>query len=159
MIECTIDTHILADLLKQYSSGKNNLPLIESEFITPKISNALNSCIESDGFNGVIVASSFAFIEIINQFKLVSDNKFELSKVIGILRQPPNWFIVEPYTMQTVYFLTLVPKYNLDGNSVEMADAIHIATAMQRGPNTYIATHDKIMSRINYDNLGIRHLL
>lgn len=159
MIECIIDTHVLADLLMQYSSGKPNLPLIESEFITPNILEKLNSCIESDGFEGIVVTSSFSFIEVINRFQVVSKGLFDLPKVVGILKQPPNWFIIEPYSINTVYFLVLIPKYNLDGKSVELADAIHIATAMQRGPNTFIATHDKILSRLNFENLGIRHLL
>lgn len=159
MIECVIDTHVLADLLTQYSSRNRTKLLNESSFLTKNILKKINDCIVSDGFTGTISASSFAFIEIINQFETVSKNQFKLSKVIGILTQPPDWFITEPFTIETITFLTKIPKYNLKGNAIELADAIHVATAMQRGPNTYLATHDGILKDINYKNLGIFHLL
>jgi predicted nucleic acid-binding protein len=158
MIECTIDTHILAEILMQYSSAKPNLPLTETEFLTLKILSKVNQCILSGGFDGIVVASAFAFIEIINQFQNVSKGKFSLSKLIGLLNQPPDWFIVEPYSSETAKFLISVPKYNLLQENVELADAIHVATAMQRGPQTYLATLDGVLSRLNYKNLGIKHL-
>ncbi len=158
MIECIVDTHILAEILIQYSAIKPNSSLTETEFLTPKILSKINPCIESDGFNGVVVASTFAFIEILNQFQKVSKGLFELPKLIGLLNQPPSWFIVEPYNIETVYHLISVPKYNLKRERVELADAIHVATAIQRGPNTFLATHDGILSRLNYQNLEIIHL-
>jgi predicted nucleic acid-binding protein len=159
MIECTVDTHILAELLMQYSAAQPNKLFEQTELLTSNITETINICVESNGYNGVVVASSFAFVEILNQFTIVSKGQFELSKVIGILEQPPGWFIVEPYTSQTVHNLIFIPKYNLDGESVELADAIHVATAIQRGPNTLLATHDGILSRINYNNHGIALLI
>ncbi|MEP7317094.1 MAG: hypothetical protein ABI921_00075 [Panacibacter sp.] len=159
MIECTIDTHILAEILIKYSALKPNSLFDENELLTSKILNKINTCIDSNGFEGVVIASTFAFIEIINQFQKVSKGMFNVSKLIGLLNQPPDWFIIEPYTKETAFYLISVPKYNLNHESVELADAIHVATAIQRGPNTFLATHDGVLSRLNYKDLGIIHLL
>lgn len=159
MIECTVDTHILADMIVQYSAAKPNALMSQTEFLSPKILSKINLSIQSHGFEGVIVASAFAFIEIINQIKKVSKGQFDFPKIIGLLQQPPDWFIVEPYNIDTVNKLILVPKYNLSQQGIELADAIHVATALQRGLGTFLATHDGVLSRINYTTLGIFHLL
>lgn len=159
MIECTVDTHVLAEILMQYSTSKPNLTLERTDILTEKILKIVNTCIESNGFSGVVVASTFAFIEIVNKFKAVSKGKFNLSILIAVLNQPPDWFVIEPYSSDTVKKLIKVPKYNLSQESVEMADAIHVATAMQRGPNTYLATHDGVLANLNYKNLELNHLL
>jgi hypothetical protein len=158
MIECVIDTHVLSDLLIQYNSGKPNEPVIESFFLTKKIRQILNRCIVSDGFDGVVVASTFAFIEILNQFSLISKNQFSISKIVGLLNQPPEWFIIEPFSIETTKKLIEIPKFNLRGEKIELADAIHVATAMQRGPNSILATHDGILTGLNFNKLQLMHI-
>jgi len=158
MIETVVDTHVLADLLKQFTFNKPNRQLGETEFLTSNILKKINSSIESNGYEGSVVTSSFGFVEILNQFEKIRDSRYELSRIIAILRQPPDWFIVEPFTKETVYNLIKIPKYNLKGDSIELADAIHVATAIQRGPMTYLATHDGRLKSIDYVPLKIQLL-
>jgi predicted nucleic acid-binding protein len=158
MFECTVDTHILAEIMMQYSPSTPKAVLVETEFLTDKVVNKINEAISTDGFSGTIIASAFAFVEIINQMERVSKNKFDVSRVIGFLKQPPEWFIVEPYSHDTVKIMVSVPKFNLRNENVELADAIHVATAMQRGPGTFLATMDGVLTRLSYRNLGIVHL-
>lgn len=155
MIECTVDTHILAEILMQYNSALPFLPLIETEILQSGIVRKLNTCICSEGVEGIIASSAFAFIEIINQFDTVSRNGFSISKLLAFIQQPPDWFIVEPYNLETNYHLIKVPKINTIGENVELADAIHVATALQRGPNTMLLSLDGVLSRINFQNLNI----
>ncbi len=158
MIECTVDTHILAEILMQYNPARAELPLVSTESMGPSISKKLNICIESAGFEGVIIASAFAFVEIVNQFKKVSKEKFNMARCIGMLNQPPDWFIVEPFDATTIFHLISVPKFNLKQINIELADAIHVATAMQRGPKTVLVTNDGVLNNLNFDNLNIEVL-
>lgn len=158
-MECIIDTHILADLLKQYNSGRPNQPLQESKFISKRISHVLNQFIQTEGYNGVIVASTFAFIEILNKFNEIAQDAFDLKKVVGILSQPPDWFVIEPFSGETNRQLISVPKINTNGENIELADAIHVATALQRGPNTMLATHDQTLRNLDFASLNIIHLI
>ncbi len=158
MIECTVDTHIVADIFKQYSSAHPNLLLNESNFLTGKIHKFVNECIESNGSESVVITSSFAIVEIVNQFKKISNSEFDIAKLIGILQQPPEWLIIEPFNHETAYYLISVPKY-IGYHSIELTDAIHVATALQRGPNTFLATYDGILKKINYKSLNLNLLL
>lgn len=158
-MECIVDTHILGDILCQFNAAKPNQTLQESRFITRNIAKVLNQCVESEGYSGVVVSSTFAFIEILNKFEEISESRFGIERIIAILNQPPDWFIIEPFSLETNRKLILVPKTNLAGESIELADAIHVATALQRGPSSFLATHDQTLRKLNFDLLELKHIV
>jgi hypothetical protein len=78
--------------------------------------------------------------------RLTSEGESDLPQIIWILQQPADWLVIEPLAKDTSNRLIEAPKYNKNGKSIELADAIHIATAMQRGPGVLLATHDTALT-------------
>lgn len=142
MSDCVIDTHVLGDLISQFNPMKPLNRISESKFISKLICDELNKKILLDGVGGLIVASGFAFVEIANKFEEISNKRFKLERFCNFLTQPPNWFLVEPLGIDTTEYYAQVPKYSTKNESIELTDAFHAATAIQRGPRTILATSD-----------------
>lgn len=142
MRDCVIDTHILVEILSQYDSKYSDTLLVKNSILSDKMVEVFNNIIENEGIEGKIVASTLAFVEILNQFNHIAKNKFDRFKLYGFIQQPPEWFEIEVLDLNTVNYYKNLPKFNNSNVNIELADALHVATAYQRGPSTQLATLD-----------------
>lgn len=155
--ECVLDTNFLAELITQYDFKYPNELLKINGIFTKKVVNLVNSIIANEEVGGRIVASSLAFVEISNKFSEISESesRFGKSKMLNFIKQPPIWFIIEPLDINTCKKFISIPKNTYNDKKIELTDACHVATAMQRGKDTYFATTDQKIWDINYQNLEI----
>ena len=107
----------------------------------------VNDIIDDDDDNGFIIASTFAFVELINKFDVVFSNIITIERLLSILAQPPSWLIIEEINTETALYFCDVPN-SVDGENVSSDDAVHVATAMQRGDNILFLTTDHILSKM-----------
>ena len=66
--ECVLDTSFLAELLTQYDFAYPLMELSERGIFTQKVTKILNTIIKNPDIGGRIVASSTAFVELLNKF-------------------------------------------------------------------------------------------
>ncbi len=107
----------------------------------------VNEIIEDEDDNGYIIASSFAFVELINRFDVVFEGTITIERLMSILVQPPSWLIIEDINEETAMNFCDVPN-SVEGENVSSDDAVHVATAMQRGDNILFLTTDHILSKM-----------
>ena len=67
--------------------------------------------------------------------------------------QPPSWFIVENLSIDTAIQYCNVPLY-VGEEAVSSDDAVHIATAMQRGDKITFLTTDHILNKLQIKNIS-----
>ena len=150
-----VDTHILAEILKQFNPRFPNNGLVKNELLKSSFINLLNPSIISDGYEGKIVASIFAFIEIYNKFDEISDKLFTKEKVYNFIRQSPEWFVIEDINMETIFHYNQLPKKSQKGEELAVEDAVHVATTMLRGPNSILITKDHVIHDMRIDNIEV----
>jgi len=107
----------------------------------------VNDIIGDDDENGFIIASTFAFVELINKFDVVFSGTITIERLVSILVQPPSWLIIEDININTALNFCDVPSL-VDGENISSDDAVHIATALQRGDNILFLTTDHILSKM-----------
>ncbi len=148
-----VDTCVLAGILLQYNPVAPHDKLVESPFLKQDMLKLLNKIIEdrlSD--SGYVIASIFAFVELINKMKSIFGEKLSLERINSVISQPPSWLIIEPMDVQTANFFCDVPDM-VDGENVSSDDAVHVATAMQRGDKLTFLTTDHILKKLKLDNI------
>ena len=62
--------------------------------------------------------------------------------VKGFMLQPPSWFIVEPMTDVTARYFSNIPNCTAKYEPISSDDAVHLATALQRGDDVKFLTSD-----------------
>ena len=105
-----VDTCVLAGILLQYNPVAPHDKLVESPFLKQDMLKLLNKIIEdrlSD--SGYVIASIFAFVELINKMKSIFGEKLSLERINSVISQPPSWLIIEPMDVQTANFFCDVP--------------------------------------------------
>lgn len=151
-----VDTCVLADILAQYNPLKPHERLAESPFLKKNMVKLVNRIVEDvDGDSGYIVASSFAFVELINKIGTIFSGSMKIERMMSIMSQPPSWLIIEPLNEQTANFFCDVPNV-VNGEHVSSDDAVHVATALQRGDNLSFLTTDHILKNMAFE--GIKFL-
>jgi predicted nucleic acid-binding protein len=140
-----VDTHVLSDIIQSYDSNKEFDPLNSNE-IPKKILDIINQIINSKGDFGYVVSSPLAFIEIANQFDIISTDKYTYARFRSFIRQPPGWFLIEPISLECVKALHDIDQFVTVANKlvpIEINDAIHVATAIARDKyNALIGSKD-----------------
>lgn len=149
--DVVLDTHVLADIIYQYYNFNilNGGDFREDGFVSKGVADKLNQIVkrylyEEDFKFGIVVTSIFSFVEIVRQFRKISDNKFSLNQFKAFVTQPPIWLTIIPLSMDLYPFFYHVPKNVLIGNelkAIEWPDAVHCATYLSR-ENAFIATAD-----------------
>lgn len=165
MADVILDTNLLADLMAQYYDQAYsdrgffiNYKTLNSELIR-EINKIIAWHTESDwgdiSFNspGLIIASTFAFVEIARKFQVIVDGRFTLEQFAAFIDQPPEWFFISSVDSTLVPYLAELPAEvrlsNGDVKPIELADAIHLATAMSRD-EYLIATTDARMRKVGF---------
>ena len=69
-----------------------------------------------------------------------------------MMNQPPSWLIVEEVNNETAANYCDVPV-SVEGENVSSDDAVHVATAMQRGDDILFLTTDHVLSKLKLPNI------
>lgn len=146
-----VDTCVMADII--ISLGANNdLNPVEGTYLSADMLPILSRIKEDERFSKV-VTSAFTFVELINKFASIFDGTdVSIEKLYALMKQPPEWLIIEPVNELTEHSYCDVPTI-VEGENVSMDDAIHIATAIQRKDEIVFLTSDHILRKINLPNI------
>jgi len=160
MQDIVLDTSILSEFLAQYfqqrqKNGHFTANHVEaSTLLNQRVVKEIRGIIKSydNMSNHLVVASTFAFLEIARKFAEVSANRYSIEQFSGFIDQPPEWFLVAPLDESLFLDLLRIPPYvTMPGGqlkNIEWADAIHLATALSR-ENCLLATTDSRLKQIN----------
>ena len=164
-MDIVLDTNILSDLLVQYFSTDfhRSSKFYASQFISEATAREINLRVkwhseEVDHFGdnvgaaGLVIASTFAFVEIARQFDEISAGRYSLDQFRTFIEQPPNWFFAAAVDTTLARYLCQVPAYVRLAHGgyepMEVADAIHVATALSRD-RTLLAATDKRIRQVS----------
>lgn len=148
-----VDTCVLADILAQYNPLKPHEKLEERPFLKKNMVKLVNKIVEDEnGDSGYIVASSFAFVELINKINTIFSGNMKIERLMSIMSQPPSWLIIEPMNEQTAIFFCDVPNV-VNGENVSSDDSVHVATALQRGDELTFLTTDHILKNMAFQGI------
>lgn len=148
-----VDTCVLADILAQYNPLKPHKKLEERPFLKKNMVKLVNKIVEDEnGDSGYIVASSFAFVELINKINTIFSGYMKIERMMSIMSQPPSWLIIEPMNEQTAYYFCDVPNV-VNGENVSSDDSVHVATALQRGDELTFLTTDHILKNMAFKGI------
>lgn len=152
---CYIDTCVLSDILKQYNALYPHLPYRCSTFIGPRMLTEINRAVESMGYSGMLLTSTFAFIELMNKFnEIFKGTKIRPFSLSNFIKQPPAWITIEDMTEDISLHLCDVPVLTPNGESISGDDAIHIATALSRGEKLSFCTTDSRLQQLSLNNIS-----
>ena len=121
----------------------------------------VNSVISDlDGQTGIIVTSTFAFLELINKFDKIfeseiKERKISLARIIATIKQPPSWLVIDDMDIDTAKKFCNVPNSVESGEHISSDDAVHIATALQRGYDVYLLTSDHILKALRINHITV----
>lgn len=156
-----VDTCVLSDIMRQYNPCFPNATLSGGEYLKTNMLRMINSVVgDINGNKGYIVTSSFAFLELLNKFdkifeKEIADKKFSLDRIIATIQQPPSWLIIEETNLETAKEFCRVPNAIDTGEHISADDAVHVATAMQRGDDITILTTDHVLKHLNLPHITV----
>lgn len=146
-----VDTCVMADIIISLDASNDLNPVVGKK-ISPEMLPILNRIKENERFNKV-VTSAFTFVELINKFSdIFKDTGVSIQKIYALMKQPPEWLIIEPLNELTENSYCDVPT-KVENENVSMDDAIHIATALQRNDAIVFLTTDHILRKIELPNL------
>lgn len=149
-----VDTCILSDILIQYNPLYSVLPLKESKFLKSNMLNEINSAITSSGYEGMIITSSFAFIELINKFdEIFTGSCVQPYTICNFIKQPPSWITIEDLNDKISFYIGEVPQNTPKMEPISGDDAIHLATAISRGEPITFCTTDARMNQLKIKNI------
>lgn len=152
---CYVDTCVLADILKQYDALYPNQPYKCSEFIRSRMLLEINRAVQSMGDSGMLLTSTFAFIELMNKFnEIFKGSKIKPFSLSNFIKQPPAWITIEDMTEEISQHLCDVPLSTPNGESISGDDAIHIATALSRGEQLVFCTTDNRLQQLSFPNIS-----
>lgn len=143
-----VDTCVLSDIIRQYNPLCPRNPLQEGNYLKKDMLRYVNQIITDVEDNGYIIASTFAFVELINKLDDIFSGSVSKERLLGVVNQPPSWFIVEDMNKDTAIHFCDVPA-SVGGTSISSDDAIHVATAMQRGDALLFLTTDQTISKLS----------
>jgi predicted nucleic acid-binding protein len=161
MADIILDTNVLAEFLEQFfdsSSGNRGFGnFIEGRFLSSGAAREINRITRSYGrygdlAGGVVVISSFAFVELFRKWEAITNGRLPLVKVHSILEQPPTWLSLAPLDETYTPAFLDVPSHvylSTGFKGVEWTDAVHVATALARGDGHWIATTDEVIHHLN----------
>ena len=132
VVYALVDTCVLSDIISQYDPLNPHKILSERQYLKKKMLGVVNGIIGDDDENGYIIASIFAFVELINKFDVIFSGAISIERLVSILVQPPSWLIIESIDINTALNFCDVPNL-VEGKNVSSDDAVHVATALQRG--------------------------
>ncbi len=151
---CYVDTCILSDMLIQYNPLYPSQPLTVSRFLRPRMLSEINKAIKSLGENGMIITSSFAFIELINKFnEIFSGSNVHPHLISSFINQPPLWITIEDINEKISWYICEVPQETPNMEPISGDDAIHIATAISRGEPIIFCTTDTRINQLKIRNI------
>lgn len=140
------DTCVFSDVLRCYDSKTMSLNMSPLCFLNRDMIKLLTQVLVSN--QGFIIVSSFVFIELINKFdEIFKDDDFTLDRLKAILKQPPQWLIIEDVNNDVVKASISVSPYVSTGG-ISMDDTIHVATAISRGDEIYFLTTDSKLNEL-----------
>ena len=90
---------------------------------------SINSVIsDKDGQTGLIVTSTFAFLELINKFDKIfeleiEERKISLARIIATIKQPPSWLVIDDMDVDTAKNFCNVPNTIESGEHISSDDA------------------------------------
>jgi len=142
-----VDTCVLTDIISQYDPSNPHKLLSERQNLKKEMLVVVNGIIGDDDKDGYIIASTFAFVELINKFDVIFSGVITIERLVSILVQPPSWLIIEDINIDTALNFCDVPN-SVDGENISSDDAVHVATAMQRGDDILFLTTDHILSKM-----------
>ncbi|MBE6336947.1 MAG: type II toxin-antitoxin system VapC family toxin [Lentimicrobiaceae bacterium] len=149
-----VDTCVLSDILKQYNPSNPKQSYVQGCFLSNTMVQYINQIVTDCEENGYIIASVFAFVELINKFKeIFIGSSVTIERIKGFMLQPPSWFIVEPMTEMTAKYFSCIPNYTPKYEPISSDDAVHLATALQRGDDVKFLTSDHKLIVLNIDHI------
>lgn len=156
-----VDTCVLSDIIRQYNPLSPYSALSEGTNLKKNMLRMVNSVIcDEDGRNGIIVTSTFAFLELINKFDKIfeleiKERKISLARIIATIQQPPSWLIIDDMAIETAKNFCNVPNTIGSGEHISSDDAVHIATALQRGYDIYLLTSDHVLKALKINHITV----
>ena len=151
IIYAYVDTCVFTDILRSYDSKTMSLNMKPLNFLNRDMIKILTQVLENN--NGFIIVSSFVFIELINKFdEIFKNDDFTVERLKALLKQIPQWLIIENINNLVVKASISVPSY-IDADGISMDDTIHIATAISRGDEMYFLTTDKKLNKLQIDGI------
>lgn len=106
------------------------------------------------------MTSTFAFLELINKFDVIfkdeiKKRKMSLARIVATIQQPPSWLIIDDMDMETAKCYCSVPNSTSDGEHISSDDAVHIATAIQRGDDICLLTVDHVLAQLQIKHITV----
>ncbi len=164
MQDIVLDTNILSEFLAQYFQNRQRNRHFKAEHI--KTTNLMNyrvvkeirGIIKSYDYirSHLVVASTFAFLEIARKFDEISANRFSIEQFSGFIDQPPDWFWLAPLDESLFLSLLQIPPYvTMPGGqlkNIEWADALHLATALSREKCLLATTDSRLKQLTDFKN-------
>lgn len=148
-----VDTCVLADILLQYNPLAPHEKMKETAFLRKDMLKHVNRIVEDrQSDSGYVIASIFAFVELANKMESIFSDNLKIERLTSIIAQPPSWLIIEPLDDKTACHFCDVPNV-VDGENVSSDDAVHIATALQRGDKLTFLTTDHIIKKMHFENI------
>lgn len=162
MADLALDTDALADFLAQYygDAGRGTANFAPSDWLSQRAVTFINRILmdyrSDESVSGYVVASTFAFLEIIRKWDALIKDRIKPYQMRAFLDSPPAWFLVAAVdTALLPSYYRLPASVEMEGGdikSIEWTDAIHAATALSRHepPHSrcYLQTRDMRLVRI-----------
>ncbi len=160
MTDIVFDTNVLAELLVQYyGDNVRDKGCFESKgFLNKDLVREMNRTVrrhaENDGssYPGLLMASSFAFVEIARKFDEIAGGRFTTEQFAAFIEQPPEWFFIADVDASLFPHLNRLPREislpNGNIKPLEWADAIHAATALSRDDPWLLAATDPSIKQV-----------
>ena len=165
-MDIVIDSDSLSEIMYQYFKQKTNLEefVVEGNLTTNTV-NKLNSILywfqeKEGGTQGLIISSTFAFIEIARKFDQIVNGRFSIDQFAAFINSPPEWFSIEPLDNSISFYLLQIPTHvSKKGTLIplEWTDSIHIATTISRGDDSFLLTNDIVIREITILKNRILH--
>ncbi len=158
MADIALDTDGLADFLAQYfgTARHGSANFAPSDWLSRRAADLINRILmdyRTDGsVSGFVVASTFAFLEIMRKWDALTKGRIRPYQLRAFLDGPPEWFLVAAVDADLVPFYCRLPAdvqmENGGIRSIEWTDAVHAATALSR--------HDPPLSRCYFQTQDTR---
>jgi len=167
MQDIVLDTNILSEFLVQYflhrqRNGHFTADQVKiTDFLNHRVVMGIRGIIKSYDYmrSHLVVASTFAFLEIARKFESVSGNRYSIEQFSGFIDQPPEWFLVAPLDTSLFLDLLRIPPYVTTAGgklkNIEWADAIHLATALSRDDCLLATTDSRLKQLTGFQNIII----
>jgi predicted nucleic acid-binding protein len=167
MPDVVLDTNTIGDFLSQYfnpQAADRGRKKFSEEGMLSRIMVApinrilvnyrrheLGADIQSPYAMGLVVTSTFAFIELSRNWQTMVNGRFSIYQLEAFLIEPPEWFNLAPVDESLLPYYCEIPTdvfVRGERHAIEWCDAIHAATADSRGRDSLLATTDQRLQAI-----------